>query len=216
VPRRRAGSAAAAGGPPGPARPAGSFLDLPLRDFLELLAAREPAPGGGAAAAVTAALAAGLAAMAGRFSDARLPAAEDVARQADELRERAAGLADRDAAAYRAVLDAYRLPRGGGGGERREAIAAALHRAAAVPVEIAEISAQVAALAADVAAAGNPNLRGDTMTAAYLAEASARSAEALADINVCLGQLPGDLRRRAAAAVAAARAAAARVSTAPP
>ena len=62
-------------------------------------------------------------------------------------------------------------------------------------------------------AGGNPNLRGDTLTAAHLAEASARSAAALVDINVALGRLPGDLSRRAAGAVARAQAAAARVTT---
>jgi len=179
-----------------------------VREFLDLLAARVPAPGGGGAAAVTGALAAGLVAMAARFSDAHFPAAADVARQADELRERVAGLADQDAAAYRTVLDAYRLPRDGDGSERRRRITAALHGAAAVPLEIAEIAAQVAGLAARVAAGGNPNLRGDTVAAAHLAEASARAAAALVDINVALGRLPGDLSRRAAGAVATAQAAA--------
>jgi methenyltetrahydrofolate cyclohydrolase len=185
-----------------------------VRDFLDLLAARVPAPGGGGAAAVTGALAAGLVAMAARFSEAQLPAAADVAQQADRLRVRAAGLADQDAAAYGAVLDAYKLPRKPNGRERRQRIEAALHGAAAVPLEIAEIAAQVAQLAARVAVGANPNLRGDTMAAAHLAEASARSAAALVDINVALGPLPGDLSRRAARAVATAQAAAARVSAA--
>jgi methenyltetrahydrofolate cyclohydrolase len=186
-----------------------------VRDFLELLAAREPAPGGGAAAAVTGALAAGLVAMAARFSDAQLPAAADVARQADDLRARAAALADQDAAAYGAVLGAYRLPRDGDGAQRRERITAALYRAATVPLEIAEIAAQVAGLAAGLAEAGNPNLRGDAITAAHLAEASARSAAALVDINVRLGGLPDELSRRAAAAVATGRSATAQASGPP-
>jgi methenyltetrahydrofolate cyclohydrolase len=196
-----------------------------VRDFLELLAAREPDPGGGAAAALTGALAAGLVAMAARFSGGRLPASAGIARQADELRARVTVLADRDAAAYRAVLDAYRLPNDGGGGGggsagpggdgRRRSIVAALHAAARVPLEIAEIAAQVAGLAEAVAAGGNPNLRGDTVAAAHLAEASARSAAALVDINVRTGGLPGELSRRAAAAAASAQAAAGQVGAAP-
>jgi methenyltetrahydrofolate cyclohydrolase len=188
-----------------------------VRDFLDLVAAREPAPGGGAAAAVTGALAAGLVAMAARFSDARLPGSEGIARQADELRTRAAGLADQDAAAFREVLAAYREPKDadGDGGERHRRIAAALQTAAQVPLEIAEIAAQVAGLAEAVAAGGNPNLRGDSMAAAHLADASARSAAALVDINVRMGGLPGELSRRAAAAVASAQAAAGRVGAAP-
>jgi len=180
-----------------------------------VLAAREPAPGGGAAAAVTGALAAALVAMTARFSDARLPAAAEVARQADELRARLAGLADRDAAAFRAVLDAYRLPRDGDRGERRQRITAALHAAALVPLEIAESAARVAELAAGVAAGGNPNLRGDTIAGARLAEAAASSAAALVDINVTLGGLPADLSARASRAAAAASEASARVSAGP-
>jgi formiminotetrahydrofolate cyclodeaminase len=169
-----------------------------------------PAPGGGGVSAVTAALAAGLVAMAARFSAAQLPAAGSIAEQADRLRHRVAGLADEDATAYQAVLDAFALPRDAAG--RRERIRDALHGAATVPLEIAEAAAQVGQLASGVAADGNPNLRGDALTAAYLAEASARSAAALVDINVHLGSLPAELRQRAARAVAAAHVAATRAA----
>jgi formiminotetrahydrofolate cyclodeaminase len=185
-----------------------------VRDFLAQVAARTPTPGGGGAAAVTAALAAGLVAMAARFSAAQLPAAADLAGQADQLRERAAALADQDAAAYRAVLDAYRPPRSGDDRARRQRIGAALHEATVIPLAIAEISAQVAELAASVAAQGNPNLRGDATMAAHLAGASARGAAALVAINTALGGLPGSLSERADSAVATAQAAATRVSAA--
>jgi formiminotetrahydrofolate cyclodeaminase len=175
-----------------------SPLDQPLRGFLDELAARTPTPGGGGAAAVTGALAAGLVAMAARFSASRLPGAGDLAEAADELRRRLTGLVDLDARAYQAVLKL----------RTREA----LHEAAVVPLEIAEIGARVAAMAVQVAEAGNPNLRGDAMTGAVLAAASARSAAALVDINVGLGKLEPELSRRAAQAAADAGDAAERVS----
>jgi methenyltetrahydrofolate cyclohydrolase len=183
-----------------------------VRAFLELLAARAPAPGAGGAAAITGALAAGLVAMTARFSGEQLPAAVDLAEEADRLRERAASLADLDATAYRAVLDAYRLPAEGDDRERRDKIAAALYRAATTPLDIAEIAARVAELAACVAARANANLRGEAIAAAYLAEASARTAAALVEINAALCSLPGTLSRRAADAVNTALAAAARAS----
>ena len=93
-------------------------------------------------------------------------------------------------------------------GERDRRVREALERAAAVPHEMTEIAAKVAAMAARVAGAGNPNLRGDSVSAAILAAASARSAACLVDINVALGGLAGDLPARAARAVAAADAAA--------
>jgi formiminotetrahydrofolate cyclodeaminase len=175
-----------------------SLLDQPVRGFLDQLAARTPAPGGGGAAAVTGAMAAGLVAMAARFSARQLPGAGELADQADELRRRAADLAEADAWAYTSVLEALRLPREAA--QRREALLGA----ALVPLEIAEIGAEVAQLAARVAEAGNPNLRGDAATGAVLAAASARSAACLVDINVDLGELDPELSRRAARAVRAA------------
>jgi len=181
--------------------PLDSFLDRPVRGFLDQLAARTPTPGGGGAAAVTGAMAAGLAAMAARFSARQLPEAGDLASRADELRRRAADLAEADARAYTSVLEALRRPREAG--QRQEALLGA----ALVPLEIAEIGAEVAQLAARVAEAGNPNLRGDAATGAVLAAASARSAACLVDINVDLGELDPELSRRAARAAGAAAAA---------
>jgi methenyltetrahydrofolate cyclohydrolase len=186
-----------------------SFLDQPVRGFLDQVAARTPAPGGGGAAAVTGAMAAGLVAMAARFSGRQLPSAGDLADQADKLRLMAAQLADMDARAYTAVLDAGRQP--GDDGPRRERTREALLGAAHVPLEIAGIGARVAALAVRVAEDGHPNLRGDAVTGALLAAASARSAACLVDINVRLGGLDPGLSRRAAQAAADASAAAEQV-----
>jgi formiminotetrahydrofolate cyclodeaminase len=177
-----------------------SFLDEPVRGFLDQLAARTPTPGGGGAAAVTGAMAAGLVAMAARFSATRLPGAGELADQADELRRRLAQLAEQDARAYAAVLEALRLPREAS--QREVKRQKALLGAALVPLEIAGIGARVAAMAMQVAEAGNPNLRGDAVTGAVLAAASARSAACLVDINVGLGGLDPGLSRRAAQAAA--------------
>ena len=159
-----------------------SFLDEPVRGFLDQLAARTPAPGGGGAAAVTGAMAAGLVAMAARFSATRLPGAGELADEADGLRRRLAQLADMDARAYTAVLEAFRLPAEDGQREarRREA----LRGAALVPLEIAGIGARVAAMAAQVAEAGNPNLRGSVATTvggATHGECSKRNRESMAN-----------------------------------
>jgi formiminotetrahydrofolate cyclodeaminase len=177
-----------------------SFLDEPVRGFLDQLAARTPTPGGGGAAAVTGAMAAGLVAMAARFSATRLPGAGKLADQADELRRRLAQLAEEDARAYAAVLEALRLPRDAS--QREVQRQEALLGAALVPLEIAGIGARVALMAARLAETGNPNLRGDAVTGAVLAAASARSAASLVDINVELGGLDPGLSQRAAQAAA--------------
>jgi methenyltetrahydrofolate cyclohydrolase len=190
-----------------------SSLDQPVGQFLDQVAARSPAPGGGGAAALTGALAAGLAAMAARFSAAQLPDAADLAARADQLRHRAAELVDEDAQAYTRVLDAFALAHDAAG--RDQQVREALQVAAAKPREMTQIAALVAEMAARVAVAGNPNLRGDSVTAALLAEASARSAACLVDINVTLGGLRNEVSLQAAEAVSAA-AAAARAATGNP
>lgn len=82
------------------------YADLTVAGFLDALAARRPAPSGGAAAALTVASAAALTAMAARF--ARSAELTGLAGPADELRARLLRLADADAAAYAEVLAAGR------------------------------------------------------------------------------------------------------------
>ena len=132
-----------------------SFLDQTLTGFLDQAAARQPAPGGGSAAALTVALSAGLTAMAARFSAQQVEDSEELAFQADQLRHRAAALVDEDARAYQAVLDTRR-DCGAGSSTAREAA----QHAAIVPLQICELAGQTAALAARLATDGNPNLRG--------------------------------------------------------
>jgi formiminotetrahydrofolate cyclodeaminase len=132
-------------------------------------------------------MAAGLVAMAARFSARQLPEAGDLADEADRARYMASQLVDMDARAYTAVLAAR-------GPERKQALLGA----AMIPLEMAAIGAKVAGLAVRVAEAGNPNLRGDAVSGAVLAAASARSAARLVDINVRLGGLDPELSRRAA------------------
>jgi formiminotetrahydrofolate cyclodeaminase len=165
----------------------GRYLDLTLGEFLDHIAARQPAPGAGAAAAVAVAMAAGLVTMAARYSGERLEHAEDVAARAETLRLRVAPLAQADAGAYQRVIEAMALPSESGdkaGASRRQAIRRALEGAADVPLEIAEIGADVAELAATVAERGNPNLRGDGITAGLLAASGTRSTAVLVGINV--------------------------------
>jgi methenyltetrahydrofolate cyclohydrolase len=163
--------------------PVPTYLDMGVGQFLDALSATTPDPGGGSVAALAVTLAAGLGMMTAGLSGRQLPAAEQLAGQARLLRDRAAPLAQADAEAYRAVLAAMRAP--GGPGD-------ALSRACATPMEVAEIGAEVARLAAAVATGGNPNVRGDAITAALLAAAGSRAAAALVRIN--LATAPGDAR----------------------
>jgi methenyltetrahydrofolate cyclohydrolase len=168
-----------------------NYAELPLGRFVDMVASREPAPGGGASAAVAIALAAALTAMAARFSADNLADAETIADRAEELRNKVMPLAQADAAAYGRVLGAYRTPREDDE-KRRRRIREALSEAADVPLSIAEVGVEVAGNAARLVEEGNPNLRGDAMTAAALAKAGVRAAATLVEINVSAGGADDD------------------------
>jgi methenyltetrahydrofolate cyclohydrolase len=166
------------------------YLGMPLRGFLDALSAGRAAPGGGCAAALAVALGASLCAMAARLSARHLASAAGLAEQAELLRDRAAALGQADAESYSQVLAVLRLTRQAAEvgdqsavGGHAPGLADALSAATEIPAAVVETGAQVARLAARLARYGNPNLRGDAVTAALLAEAGAKAAAALALIN---------------------------------
>ena len=173
------------------------YLDLPLNEFLELVASSGPAPGGGSVAAVAVALAAGLAGMAARLSADHLADASELADRADASRRRVAPLARADSEAYGRVLDAYRLPRQPDAETRMKHLREALSGAADVPLAIAEAGSKVADIAARLVEEGNPNLRGDATAAVFLAEAGVRAATVLVEINLSSANVEDDRSGRA-------------------
>ena len=158
------------------------MLDQSVSAFLDQIASEEPAPGGGAVAAVVTAMAAGLVGMGARFSRKHWQDWELVATEADALRKRVAPLAQADADAFADYLTAIRLPKDDP--EHDQAIAQATDRAAAVPLEIAAAAAEVAKLAGSLAENGNPNLKDDAVSAALFAQAAARATANLVAANL--------------------------------
>ncbi|HVG89049.1 MAG: cyclodeaminase/cyclohydrolase family protein [Gaiellales bacterium] len=156
-------------------------MESTVQAFLDSLAARSPAPGGGAAAALTCAMAAGLVEMATSFASAH--GLERINRRAAEVREEVAALAHADGEAYGEVLAALRAEPGD---ERHRLLDDAVAGAIAVPMRVLELASEVATMAADVAETGNRNLEGDALAGSLLAEAAARSAATLAQLNASL------------------------------
>lgn len=174
------------------------YLNLPLGRFLELTAARSPAPGGGSAAAVCVALAASLVAMAARFSDGWLPDAQKLVARAEGLRGEVEPLIQADATVYARVLEAGRAD------NPRESASKALSDAAEAPLAVAEAAATLVGLAARLARSGNPNLRGDAVTAGLLAGTGLTAAAGLVEMNLVAAGLEDDGRRERAAQLARA------------
>jgi formiminotetrahydrofolate cyclodeaminase len=133
-------------------------------EFLAALGERTPAPASGAATALTAALAAALVELAGRFAGD-----EDAIVRAKALWSRLSELADEDAAAYTAFL-----------ADRSDANR---ERIVAVPLEIAECAEEAAALAERVRAQLRTAVVGDAEAARDLATTAAKVARRLAEMN---------------------------------
>jgi formiminotetrahydrofolate cyclodeaminase len=160
------------------------LLELRVREFLDEIAAEGRTPGGGSAAALVTAIAAGLLAKVARGSRDTWPEAAGITAQAECLRDRATPLAQADAEQYEAALRA-RAETGDEQDERRDfALGQAYAKAAEPPLEIVRTANDVAQLAIVVAENGEPALRADAVTAALLAAAAASSAAELVAVNL--------------------------------
>ncbi|HEY2688967.1 MAG TPA: cyclodeaminase/cyclohydrolase family protein [Streptosporangiaceae bacterium] len=165
--------------------------DEKIGDYLGQLADRVPAPGGGAAAALHAAVGAALLGMVARYSTGEQFAAhqETISRiitETDELRSIALRLAEADAEAFAAVADAYRMPKSteADSAARSAALAQALVGAAWPPAQVIGIAGMVVDLAEALATIGNRNVASDVAAAAEAARAAAATARVNVEINL--------------------------------
>ncbi|WP_214414413.1 cyclodeaminase/cyclohydrolase family protein [Sphaerisporangium fuscum] len=182
--------------------------DQTISDFLERLAAKVPAPGGGAAAALQAGQAAALLGMVARYSDGEKyrDHAGTIGRvrdEADRLRGVALGLAEDDMAAFGAVAEAYKLPKATDEEKRArsEAIASALAEAARPPAETVAAASRLVELAEELLPVGNRNVITDVAAAAEAARSALTTARVNVEIN--LGGVTDDKARDELAAALA-------------
>ena len=170
-------------------RPAAS---QPIGEWLEALGSSAPAPGGGAAAAMTAGVGAALVEMVCNLTIGKPAFAEHephvtaIRDAALELRMRALAEIDRDAAAFGELMAVYRLPKNTDQQKaaRRHVIQAATRRAADVPLEVAATGAEVARLAAQLPGRSNPAVLSDVGVAAAAAAAAIQSAAINVEVNL--------------------------------
>jgi methenyltetrahydrofolate cyclohydrolase len=163
-----------------------------LPEWLTDLASAAPAPGGGAAAAVNAALGAALLEMVANLTIGK-PAYADheehvqnVLAKATGLRQRAIELIAADAEAFTALMATYKLPKATD--EEKAARTAEIQRAtvgaAEVPLQIAEVGSEVIKLAGQLPGRSNPNVLSDVAVAASAAAAAIESAAINVQINL--------------------------------
>jgi len=168
------------------------FRERSLDRFLDELASKAPAPGGGSVAALSGALAAGLVSMVCNLTVGKKKYAhveediKNILAQSEALRRELVNLLEEDVQVYTQVSKAYKMPRETEE-ERRvraAAIQAALKEATAVPMAVAEACVKVLDLCTPVAEKGNVRAVSDAGIAALMAEAGLRSAALNVLINL--------------------------------
>ncbi|MCX6065755.1 MAG: cyclodeaminase/cyclohydrolase family protein, partial [Chloroflexi bacterium] len=162
--------------------------NIPTPSFLDDLAAATPAPGGGCAAAYAGAMGAGLVSMVagltiGKKNYAEVePQMKTILAESESLRAQLTAAVAEDAAAFEAVMQAFKLPRELP--NRAEQIDQATLQAARVPLQAAEKAVRVLELAAQVISLGNLNAISDGASGAAMARAALTAAGTNVRINV--------------------------------
>lgn len=161
------------------------YIDRSLREYLNDLAARKPAPGGGSAAAVGASMGAALVSMVAnytignlKYKDEAKKAAEILA-NAERLRGELEILIDKDIEAYDKL--SKEMKTAGGDSARRDIL---YKEAASAPFEICKIAAECLGLCDELVDCGNKNLITDTAIAAIMLEGAFFSAKFNVYINL--------------------------------
>lgn len=162
---------------------------MPTRDeslyaLLEKLSAATPTPGGGSAAALVGSIAASLVAMVAGLTIGKKAyqsveqEMRHVLAEAITLRDELGELADRDSAAFNAVMATYKLPKEteADRAAREKAIQTALRGATEIPYQTALRCSRVLELAEVVVTKGNKSALSDGGAAAVLAEGALQAA----------------------------------------
>ena len=154
-----------------------------LAEYLDTLSMKTPVPGGGSAAALTAALGVALIAMAANYSrgknesSAARRAIDNILKKSHQMRKRLLALVDRDAEAYLGVVKTRRAS------DRLKK--AALKKACEVPFEVCRLCYRAVNLTPFLIKNGNPNLLSDVEIANELLLAAFQSSQINVAINAC-------------------------------
>ena len=155
------------------------FAGLSVDEFLGAVAAKQPTPGGGAAASVVGALSAALAQMVVNYSIGKKALAEHepllrgAVLRLERARELLLGLAEEDAQAYGLVNELSRLPEDHP--RRKSEMPEAVRASVQVPRSTAAACVDLLRLFLELAPRSNRHLRSDLAIAAVLADATARA-----------------------------------------
>jgi glutamate formiminotransferase/formiminotetrahydrofolate cyclodeaminase len=178
------------------------LVELSVKAFTEETASEAVAPGGGSVSAAIGALGAALGTMVANLSshkrgwDDRWEEFSDWAERGKACHAELLALVDRDTDAFKALMDAFRMPQGSDGeiAARDEAIQAATREAIEVPLQVMEVSLASMDVIETMADIGNPASVSDAGVGALCARSAVMGAYLNLRINAA------DLTDRNAAA----------------
>lgn len=153
-----------------------------LNQFLDSLASANPLPGGGSAAALAGAMAAGLVGMVCRITmnNPATTGTDDLSHvldRADKLRAELMTLIELDGDSYRGVMHAYKT-------KNQDTIQAALIHATEIPMRTALLCSETLTLAASIAPIARKSAKSDLSVGALIAQAGMRGAIVTAETNL--------------------------------
>lgn len=164
------------------------LIDRKLNEFSDELASASPAPGGGSVAALCGNLSTALTSMVANLTigkdkyTAYETEMKEILTESEELRAKLLSLIDEDTAAFNAVMEAFKLPKGSD--ERKQALQEAFKTAADVPMRTARFSYRALQLAEKAYEIGNQNSITDAAVAALVAHAGVQGALLNVKINL--------------------------------
>ena len=163
------------------------LTDQSVAAFTEQLAAREPVPGGGGAAATAGALGAALCVMVGNYTTGKKKYAQYEAdvqrmmREAEEIRSALVALVDADADAFAPLSRAYAIPKDDP--SRAEVMEEATRGACRAPAEMVRLSCRAVDLLGEMMEKGSVMLLSDVGCGAALCRAALECAAMNVYIN---------------------------------
>lgn len=168
------------------------YINEPIQKYLDDLAARMPAPGGGSCAALAGAMGCSLISMTLNFTvgNEKYKDFEKTARDtlviSEGLRKKFVKLFDEDVNSYELVSKAYKLPKDTDADKikRKRAVKEAFKQATLTPLHVCQHSVEAIKLLPDLAKSGNKGLICDVEVPVRLLEAAFYSARINALMNL--------------------------------
>jgi len=168
------------------------FINYAIKEFIDLLASKEPAPGGGSAAALVGSIGVALSSMVAnltigkeKFKD-KEELMKEIVQKNEKLQKELLELIEKDAEAFNKVADALKLPKNNPEEKekRKEILENALKEASLVPLEVMKKSLEALKILENTLGNSTPNAVSDIGVSALCLKSAIQSAWLNVKINL--------------------------------